>query len=65
MQCDQKPMKRRSQPDSQQSLRRSVILLTLQGKITRSTSVFCWRLRRHPDMEAVRALVELKFRIAA
>ena len=28
-------------------------------------SVFCWRLRRHPDMEAVRALVELKFRIAA
>ena len=28
-------------------------------------SVFGWTLCRHPDMEAVRALVELKFCIAA
>jgi len=28
-------------------------------------SVFGWSLCRHPDVEAVRALVELQFRIAA
>jgi hypothetical protein len=28
-------------------------------------SVFGWSLRRHPDMEAIGALVELQFRIAA
>lgn len=28
-------------------------------------SVLGWSLRRHPDVEAVRALVELQFRIAA
>ncbi len=28
-------------------------------------SVFGWSLRRHPDMEAIGALVELQFRVAA
>jgi hypothetical protein len=28
-------------------------------------TVFGWSLRRHPDMEAIGALVELQFRIAA